>query len=68
MKKIFTLAALAIAISASASAKETWPTTGLYPYPVIEGDLLKLPAEPKLPALPTWPTWPTEPVACRLGN
>lgn len=58
MKKIFTLAALAIAISASAATKDKWPTTGKLPYwPVIEGKLPKLPAEPKLPY------WPIEPVA-----
>ena len=57
MKKIFTVAALAIAISASAATKDKWSTSGKLPYwPVIEGKLPKLPAEPKLPA------WPTEPV------
>ena len=49
MKKIFTLAALAIAISASAATKDKYPTTGKLPYwPVTEGKLPKLPAEPKL--------------------
>lgn len=58
MKKIFTLAALAIAISASAATKGSWPTNACkFPsWPVIEGKLPKFPAEPKLPA------WPTEPV------
>ena len=65
MKKIFTLAALAIAISASAATKDKWPTTGMPYWPVIEGKLPKLPAEPKLPKLPYWPT---EPVAYWPGN
>ena len=66
MKKIFTLAALAIAISASAATKDKCPTTGKLPYwPVIEGKFPKLPTEPKFPKLPSWPT---EPVACQLGN
>ena len=61
MKKIFTLAALAIAISASAATKDKCPTAGKLPYwPVIEGKFPKYPAEPKLPKLPYWPT---EPVA-----
>lgn len=61
MKKIFTLAALAIAISASAATKDKYPTAGKLPYwPVIEGKLPKLPAEPKLPKLPYWPTEPVE--------
>lgn len=69
MKKIFTLAALAIAISASAATKDKWPTTGKLPYwPVIEGKLPKLPAEPKLPKLPKLPYWPTEPVAYWPGS
>ena len=62
MKKIFTLAALAIAISASAATKHTWPSTGKLPHwPTIEGMYPKLPAEPGLPKLPYGPTWP---VAC----
>ena len=66
MKKIFTLAALAIAISASAATKDMYPTAGKLPsWPVIEGKLPKLPAEPKLPKLPYWPT---EPVAYWPGN
>ena len=66
MKKIFTLAALAIAISASAATKDKYPTTGkLLYWPVIEGKLPKLPAEPKIPKLPYWPT---EPVAYWPGN
>ena len=61
MKKIFTLAALAIAISASAATKDKCQTAGkLLSWTVIEGKLPKLPAEPKLPKLPAWPTEPVE--------
>lgn len=62
MKKTLSLAVLmvAIATSASAATKETWPTNvgKLLSLPVIEGRLPKLPAEPKLPKLPSWPTAP----------
>ena len=66
MKKIFTLAALAIAISASAATKSSWPTNvdKLPSWPVIKGKLPKLPAEQKLPKLPSWLT---EPVASWPG-
>lgn len=70
MKKIFTLAALAIvAISASAATTETFPTTSKYPYgSAIEGKITKLPGWPQpskypaWPKLPKYPAWPTAPV------
>ena len=43
MKKIITLAALAIAITASATFKSSWPlTAGLVSWPTIEGEIFQL--------------------------
>lgn len=43
MKKIITLAALAIAITASATFKSNWPlTVGLVSWPTIEGEISQL--------------------------
>lgn len=40
MKKIITLAALAIVITASATLKSSWPlTVGMTSWPTIEGEL-----------------------------
>lgn len=67
MKKTFSLAAvLAIAISASAATKISWPTgSDKFPsWPVIEGKFHKFPAEPKYPKFPAeskFPRFPAEP-------
>lgn len=62
MKKLMIMAVMmTIAISATATTKNSWPTTSKLPtWPVMEGKLPKLPAEPKLPKLPSWPvgSWP----------
>ena len=62
MKKFFSLAVLmvAIAISASAATKGSWPTNVCkFPsWPVIDSKLPKFPTEPKFPKLPSWPIAP----------
>ena len=61
MKKIFTLAALAIAIAYGAT-KDKWPTSvNKWPsWPVFESKFPKFPAEPKFPKFPSWPTEPVD--------
>lgn len=62
MKKMISLAVLMVAIanSASAATKGSWPTNAYkFPsWPVVEGKYPKLPAEPKFPKAPSWPTEP----------
>lgn len=58
MKKTMIIAAMmTTAISASAAAKNSWPTN-VGKYPTTSWSVAKYPATPKFPKLPSWPSEP----------